>query len=282
MSRGSSERAFRKAQRHSRIVRILRVVLPALTAVTTVGIIISTYLDPLLAPPPASVDKMVISGSRVTMDYPRMTGYTHDGHPYVLKADTAVQDLTKPDMIELHKINAKVEMEDRSTVHLTAANGDYNSKAGILNLDRSILITSSNGYQGQLKDARVNIKTGHVMSDKPVVMTMLEGTLEAKRMEITNSGDLIKFENGVRLTTSLNTANVKDTPASANADDSGAPRSNTAARSGIGGSSTGTARTPVRSQRVTQAISAQKGRIWLRLPPRDPRRVNPPTIGSIR
>ena len=72
-----------------------------------------------------------------------------------------------------------------------------------MKLDHSILITSTNGYQGRLKEATVDIRKGDVDSDKPVEMKMLQGTLHANRLKITDSGDLIRFDRGVRMTLML-------------------------------------------------------------------------------
>lgn len=236
MSRGSSERAFQKAKRHSRIVRILRVVLPTVVALTAIGITVSTYLSPLLAPLPAKMDNVVVSGSRVTMDHPHMSGFTRDGRAYELKARAAIQDVTKPDVIELHKIDAKMEMQNHGTVRLTSPKGIYDSKAEKLKLDENVLISSSDGYRGRLKEARVSVKTGRVISDKPVEMKMLKGTLNANRMEILDSGGLIRFDQGVQLTTFLNPAAIKQKAAHSNDNTSG--KTNTAANNVSGGQTT--------------------------------------------
>ena len=46
-------------------------------------------------------DGMVISGTKIMMRQPRLTGYTSDERPYTVIARTAAQDITKPDMLEL-------------------------------------------------------------------------------------------------------------------------------------------------------------------------------------
>src|SRR6476469_3955481 len=63
-----------------------------------------------------------------TMEQPRMAGFTPDARAYELSADAAAQDLTKPDIIELKKIHAKIEMQDKSSVEMTALGGLYDSK----------------------------------------------------------------------------------------------------------------------------------------------------------
>lgn len=205
MSRGDSERAFRAARRHSRMVRVLRIAIPAFVGVVAVVVVLATYLNPLrmLTRLPVNVGDLVVSGSKITMEQPRLSGFTRDARPYEFTADAAAQDLTKPDIIELHNIRAKVQMRDQSTVELSAVNGIYDSKKETLKLDRDIIISSTSGYEGRLSEATVDIRKGNVLSEHPVELKMLQGTLDANRLRIIDSGDRILFENGVRMTLTL-------------------------------------------------------------------------------
>jgi lipopolysaccharide export system protein LptC len=115
--------------------------------------------------------------------------------------------LAKPDLIELHNIRATVQMQDKSTVRMTARQGLYNSKSEMLDLANQINLTSSDGYRARLSEAKVDIGKGHVVSEHPVELDMLQGRLEAKRMEIVDSGNLVRFSNGVRMTMLLNKGN---------------------------------------------------------------------------
>jgi lipopolysaccharide export system protein LptC len=281
---GSNARAFRKARRHSRVVRVLRIVLPALILFTTAGITVTTYLNRLLAPLPARFDSLVVSGSKITMDHPHMTGFTHDARAYDLSAAAAVQDVSKPNVIELRSIDAKVQMQDEGTMRLKAPIGLYNSKQETLKLDHDILITSTSGYEGRLKEANVDIRKGHVQSDRPVEMKMLQGTLNANRLEITNSGELIRFDRGVRMTLMLNKGTTKQNSTAGNGDANHGPDKIAAA--------TETAKRTVRvavtrlprpdPRRVAIFASAPKDLVWLRMPPQDPRRGDQLVTGSIR
>ena len=208
MGRGDSARAFRAARRHSRVVRILRVAVPLAVVLGFGGVFLVTYLNPLrmLAKLPVDVGNLVVSGTKITMEKPHLSGFTHDARAYELSADAAKQDLTKPDLIELHNIHAKVQMQDKSTMEMTAATGVYNSKSEILKLDQNIVLSSTTGYSGQLSEAIVDIRKGHVVSEKPVEVKMLKGTLNANRLEIIDSGDLVRFDGGVTMTLMLGDA----------------------------------------------------------------------------
>jgi len=206
MSRGDADRAFHAARRHSRAVRILRIAVPAGVTVGIIIITLVTYLNPLrmLAKLPINLDNLVVSGTKVTMEAPRLTGFTHDARAYELTADTAAQDMTKPDIVELRNIRAKVEMQDKSSMELTALSGIYDSKGETLRLEQNILLNSSAGYQGRLSEAMVDIRKGNVVSEHPVEVKMLQGTLNANRLDIVDSGDLVRFHGGVVMDMMMN------------------------------------------------------------------------------
>lgn len=208
MSRGDSERAFRAARRHSRMVRVLRVAVP-LATVFGVGIVFAiVYFNPLrmLDKLPIDAGGLVVSGTKITMEHPHLSGYTRDDRAYELTADAAKQDLTKPDMIELSNIHAKMQMQDKSIVELSALIGLYDSKSEKLKLNQNIVFTSSTGYRGKLSEATIDIRKGHVVSVHPVRVEMLQGDLDANRLEIVDSGDLVRFEGGVTMTLTLGDA----------------------------------------------------------------------------
>jgi lipopolysaccharide export system protein LptC len=208
MSRGDSERAFRAARRHSRLVRMLRISIPAVVVLGTTVIVLIIYFNPLrmLGQLPIDIGSLVVSGRNITMEHPRLSGFTHDARAYELSADAAKQDLTKPDLIELHNLRATVEMQDKATIEMLATTGTYDSKSEMLKLDQNIMLSSSTGYSGHLSEAMIDIRKGYVVSKHPVELQLLQGTLNANRLEIVDSGDLVRFDGGVNMTLMLSNA----------------------------------------------------------------------------
>ncbi len=206
MSRGDSARAFRSARRHSRAVRIMRVAIPAAVLLLLGGFSLATYLNPLraLAKLPVNINDMVVSGTKITMEKPRMSGFTKDARAYEFNADAAAQDLTKPDIVELKKIRARLQMQDQSMMDMSADTGIYDTKRETLKLDSNIVLTSSNGNKGRLSQAMIDIKKGNVVSDQPVELEFLQGVLNGKKLEIVDSGDVIRFHGGVTMMLMLN------------------------------------------------------------------------------
>jgi len=210
MGRGDSDQAFRSARRHSRVVRILRVAIPIGVVAGFTGIFLVVYFNPLrmLAKLPINIDDLVVSGSKITMERPHLSGFTRDQRAYEFTADAAAQDLTKPGIVELHNIHAKVQMQDKSMMELSAVTGIYDTKIESLKLVQNILLNSSTGYHGRLSEATIDVRKGNVVSDHPVELEMLQGTLNANRLEIVDSGDLVRFLNGVDMTLMLNNTAV--------------------------------------------------------------------------
>jgi hypothetical protein len=123
--RSDGKQRFRAAVRHSRHVRILRIAVPLSVAVVVVGGIALTVLKPLrvLSGVPVDVGSLVVSGTKIMMQQPRLAGFTRDNRRYNMIAQAAAQDVTKPDMIELHGINATMEMKDGAVFETTAKDG---------------------------------------------------------------------------------------------------------------------------------------------------------------
>lgn len=194
-------RKFRKAARHSFRVRLLRVALPVGIVVLIGGTFAISYFNPFraLARLPLDPSKIVISGTKITMAAPRLAGFTRDARAYDVSARAASQDLTKPDLLELQDIQAKFDMEDKSQVALTAKDGLYNRKTELLTLLSKIVLTTSTGYEAHLTQAQIDVKSGNVTSDNPVEVKLLNGVLNARRLEIDDKGEVIRFKNGVSM-----------------------------------------------------------------------------------
>lgn len=149
---------------------------------------------------PGELGKLVIKGTKVTMQQPRLTGFTVDSRPYEFTAQSAEQDVTKPDLMELHQIDAKIEMQDKSTVTVTSNSGTYDMKGEKLTLNENVHLVSSTGYEVRLAYAAVDVHNGNVVSEKPVWVKLTNGVLTANRLDVADGGDVIRFGGGVSMT----------------------------------------------------------------------------------
>jgi lipopolysaccharide export system protein LptC len=194
------EARFAVAARHSRIVRILRIAVPAtvlLSMSVIVGISIFNPFRMLLPQLPVDMDNLVVSGTKVTMESPHLSGYTPDKRPYDVWAKAAIQDVTDPDHLELKILHGKMLMEDQSTLTLDAKKGFMNTKDQTLDLHDDIFLQTSTGYEARLNQAFVDMAKGNVTSDQHVDVKLTNGTLTSDRLKITGGGDVVTFEGHV-------------------------------------------------------------------------------------
>jgi lipopolysaccharide export system protein LptC len=193
---------FAIAARHSRLVRILRVAVPAAVILSIAAIVtISTFFNPFHIPDfklPLEVANLVVSGTKITMESPHLSGFSPDKRPYELWAKTATQDVTDPDHVELGTLRAKMLMEDQSTVIMDARTGLFDTKAQLLDLHKDIYLKTSTGYEAWLTHALVDIANNTVTSDEPVDVKMPDGgTLRSDRLRILEGGAVAHFEGNV-------------------------------------------------------------------------------------
>jgi lipopolysaccharide export system protein LptC len=193
------EPMFRSAMRHSRMVRFFRGAIPVGLIAILATIAAIAYFQPqrFLAKLPIDPSKVVLSGSKINMEAPKLGGFTRDGRPYELTARAAAQDLTNPGVLELKDVRAKVTMQDKSTVDLSAATGTYDTKGDTMLLQTDVVVTSSAGYSVRLNEAKVDVKTNRIISDQPVEVTLSNGTIKANRLEVSDNGDVMYFEGDV-------------------------------------------------------------------------------------
>lgn len=161
--------------------------------------VLVSWLDPLrvLVRLPIDSGKIVVSGTRITMQAPKLSGYTKDHRWYEVSAEGATQDITKPDFIELAEVRAKIETQDKSTIFISSKAGLYNRKTSLLTLKTNVLLRSTAGYEMHLEEATIDTGKGEVVSEKPVSVFTKDTTLISDRFEVENSGDVVRFIGGV-------------------------------------------------------------------------------------
>ena len=212
------EAAFRRATRHSRFVRILRVALPvtAVALFATYGISVEmTITDNSGGKLSVSIPTMI--GEDLTMNNPEYQGYNKDGSRYIVRAETARQDIRQTGPVRLDVIRASLTQPDSTVTVLNGRRGDYETKSGVLRLYDGIDIASQSGMKAKLSTATVQTKEGLVTSNEPVLVTMPTGQLRGNRMEMRQKSREVTFLDGVtaRLVPEEKPAGQQQVPATA-------------------------------------------------------------------
>ncbi|MDB5572667.1 MAG: hypothetical protein JWM36_2010 [Hyphomicrobiales bacterium] len=196
--------AFREAGRHSGRVRLLRRAILVGAACVALLVLAFSVFDPLRKlPQNLSIAQATLSGTRVTMDLPKLNGYRRDGRPYEVRARSGVQDARSPKIIELNELEAKLETADKTSVLVVAPAGVFDSGADQMRLTSQgtaggVRITSTSGYDILLRSADIDFKKGAMSSADPVTVKMTNGSVAADALDISDNGAMVSFVGNVK------------------------------------------------------------------------------------
>jgi lipopolysaccharide export system protein LptC len=185
---------FKAARRHSARVRLFRraAIAGSLLAITLISAV--ALWNPLRhVPGDISVGRAAIDGTKITLDFPKISGVQTDGRSFEIKARSGTQDTTAPAIIELLGIDSKIGAADASTTWVSAARGVYDSLHDKMTLEGDIRIKSSTGYDIWLRTARIDFTTGGLVSEEPVRVVLDGGTIAAKQMDVSDNGHKVSF-----------------------------------------------------------------------------------------
>ena len=145
------------------------------------------------------VGSIGVSGTNVTMESPKLTGFKNDNRPYEVTASAATQDVRKPDLVQLKDLRARIVTDERGSIaKLQADSGVLDTKREQMRLRRNIVVTTDSGHEVKLKSAFVRFKAGSVVSNEPVTVSFGNGTIEAEGLNVSDNGKVMSFKGRVR------------------------------------------------------------------------------------
>lgn len=192
-------RAHGRALRHSAQVRFFRRVIPLAAGLGVLGIAGIVLYSPFAGSVPnVSIGPVSVSGTKVTMENPRLSGFRKGSQGYEVTADAALQDVRKPALIELQAMRGRLATDDKGGLaHLEAKGGLFDSSSETLSLKDDIRVWTDKGEEVRLKSADVAFKTGAIKSSETVTVTVPSGTLTADSLDVVENGKVISFVGNV-------------------------------------------------------------------------------------
>lgn len=161
-------------------------------------------IDPFsVVPANVSIAAASLSGTKITMELPKLNGFRRDGKPYEVRARSGVQDVRTPKIIELNEVEARIQVESDNTVNVIAPFGVFDSGADLMklsvrNAEEHISLKSTSGFTVRLRSGDVNLKAGTLRSSEPVSVLMPNGTVNADSVDVDDNGRHITFAGNVR------------------------------------------------------------------------------------
>lgn len=187
-------KAYAAARRHSAFVKFLKRAIPVGAGLAVVLMVGFAYFDPFRSIAGLSIGPITLSGSQITMQSPKLTGFRKDGQPYEVIASAATQDAKQPTMVELKDLRGKISLDEKGGLaHLQADIGHFDTQKENLDLKDNVSVKTENGQQIHLKSASVDFKSGKVVSQEPVSVRLQSGTIDAQGLEVLDNGEVLVF-----------------------------------------------------------------------------------------
>ena len=191
-----------QAAARSRLVKRLRIALPVLALVLIAAFIFNTRSNGVDEAFLDDFENLTAATEELKMANPRFAGVDDQGKPFEITADSAIQDPTVKDVVELDQPRA-VQGDAEEVTVVTAESGVYRSEANILELKDSVELEHQIGqniYIFRWPAATVSIGDEVVTSDAGVGGEGPDGgALTADRMKAYNAEGRVVFEGNVSM-----------------------------------------------------------------------------------
>lgn len=209
-------RAHAQARRHSSRVRVLRWVIPIGATVAIGFVAIVAVFNPFGKIGGLTLGPISLSGTQVTMESPRLSGYRKDNRAYEVTAVAAMQDVRKPTVIELRDMKARLVLDDAGTAaRIEASTGLFDTQKEHLEMRQNVRVRTDGGQEADLNSASVDLKAGTVVSNEPVTVRLPDATVTANSLNIRDSGKIITFIGNVKIVIVPGAAEARETGAKA-------------------------------------------------------------------
>jgi lipopolysaccharide export system protein LptC len=192
-------RAFQAARRHSLLVRLLKLGLPLAALGVGALYILPSGFTAKVGDAEASVEKIDITSGGLKMVNPRLKG-VHEKHGvYDVRADSALQHVSDPELMTLDKINAELVSQQGQKTILTAPSGIFHRKKEEFTFDNGVTIDGEAGISGKLKTATSYMKENRLISNDPVTLGYHGHRIDADSVEFFTSESRAIFTGNVRV-----------------------------------------------------------------------------------
>lgn len=183
-----------QGDRYSQFVGWLKILLP-LAALTLLSTLFLVARAPVGRDVPVAAIEELARSEHISA--PHFAGMTTDGAAVTLTADTITP--TGIDSFLLDGFNIQMDTPEGERATLTASEGDFNGEKGIVILTGLAHLVTTTGYEMESAGLAANLREGSVVSHGALAGRAPFGQLEAGAMQITQGGDVMVFNEGVRL-----------------------------------------------------------------------------------
>ena len=136
----------------------------------------------------------------LTMVKPRLAGADAKGNPFVITADSAIQDAHNPKKASLKNLEADLTFDNANWINARARTGMVDMNTGQLELAGGIDVFTATGYELHSNSASANLKQNIVHGHEPVTGQGPDGTLRADEFHADRTTNILTLNGHVQMT----------------------------------------------------------------------------------
>ena len=136
----------------------------------------------------------------LTMVKPRLAGADAKGNPFVITADSAVQDADNPKRADLKNLEADLTLDKQNWINARAKAGMVDMNTGQLELRGGIDVFTATGYELHSNSASANLKQSVIHGHEPVTGQGPEGRLRADEFHADRATNILTLSGHVHMT----------------------------------------------------------------------------------
>jgi lipopolysaccharide export system protein LptC len=189
-----------EALRYSRLVFLMKRVLSLGAFLIIAAVLAFFFVQRLPRQLQMSYEQLAHIENDLTMVKPRLTGADAKGNPFVITADTAVQDAHNAKKASLKNLEADMALDKQNWLNAHARTGMVDMTTGQLELNGGIDVFTATGYELHSKSASANLKQSVIHGHDPVTGQGPDGALRADEFHADRATNILTLSGHVRMT----------------------------------------------------------------------------------
>jgi lipopolysaccharide export system protein LptC len=189
-----------EALRYSRFVALMKRLLSLGAFLTIAAVLAFFFAQRMPRGLQMSYERLGRIENDLTMVKPRLAGADAKGNPFVITADSAVQDAHNPKKASLKNLEADLTVDKGNWINARARAGMVDMDSGALELRGGIAVFTATGYELHTNSASANLKQSVIHGHETVTGQGPQGTLRADEFHADRATNLLTLSGHVRMT----------------------------------------------------------------------------------
>jgi lipopolysaccharide export system protein LptC len=189
-----------EALRYSRFVTLMKRLLSLGAFLTIATVLAFFFVQRMPRQLQMSYEQLGRIENDLTMVKPRLAGADTKGNPFVITADSAVQDAHNPKKASLKNLEADLTVGQQNWINARAHTGMVDMNTGALELRGGIDVFTATGYELHTSSASANLKQSVIHGHEAVTGQGPQGTLRADEFHADRATNLLTLSGHVQMT----------------------------------------------------------------------------------